>query len=47
MTPLAAGEQVNATLATCRPYIYIYIHREREKEKEQAPRSSKGKIPLK
>ena len=36
MTPLSAGEQFNATLATCRPYIYIYIyiHRERERVDE-------------
>ena len=48
MTPLTAGEQVNATLATFRPYtytyIYIYICRERERA---SPKKLKRQKPIK
>ena len=50
MTRLAAGEQVSATLATCRPgihiYTYIFGERERERKPQEAQRQNPTKVVL-
>ena len=46
MTPLAAGEQVNATLATFRPYTYTYIYIYVERERA-SPKKLKRQKPIK